>query len=212
MKTLMRPLLTLMLLLTAACQKDPDVDHCGWTAPVTADDARKDVLVIGDSISMGYFWHLIPLLPTADVQHHDCNGTNSRNGKAMIEQWLSVRSHFDVVVFNHGIWDNESQADHRTSDFEYENNLRSEARAIKAKATCPIFLLTTHVERASEAGIVHKNQIALRVMTEEGIPVLDTHTFTETLTRTDGTHYTEENYARIADFVHAGITQHCGAL
>lgn len=203
-------LICLAMCLTA-CGKSGEVDQCGFIAPVTQDDARADVLVVGDSISLGYYGHLGEQTG-ADVQHHSCNGRNSRFGRLMIDTWLSVRSSFDVVVFNHGIWDNESERTYWTSDEEYESNLRYMARAIKAKTSCPIFLLTSHVERTAEAGIRHDNVIAQRVMNEEGVFVLDLHTFTEGLTRTDGVHYSSENSALIAAFVRDGINQFCGGI
>lgn len=207
-----RIILVLFTLTLSACAKDPDADLCGFIAPKTQDDARKDVLVIGDSISIGYYDDLGVLLPQAEVQHHDCNGKNSRHGMLNINDWLSVRPHWDIVVFNHGIWDNETESDHRTTDLEYETYIRYEARQIKARTTCPIFLLTTKTDRESNAGILHDNVIARRVMAEEGIPVLDTYSFSEGLERYDGTHYRPENEAKIAQFVNDGITQNCGAL
>lgn len=195
----------------SACAKDGEVDQCGYIAPVTQDDARKDVLVVGDSISLGYFGHLGEQTG-ADVQHHDCNGRNSTFGRAMIDQWLTVRPAFDAVVFNHGIWDNESERVYWTTDEQYELNLRYIARVIKTKTSCPIFLTTSHSERPAETGIVHDNELAKQAMAQEGVFVLDLHTFTKGLERTDGVHYSAENSAKIAHFVNDGITQFCGGI
>jgi len=72
--------------------------------PQTTSD-RSDVLLIGDSISLGYTPHVVQLLQdTADVRHHKGNAQHTGTGLKKLDDWLGDTS-WDVIHFNWGLWD-----------------------------------------------------------------------------------------------------------
>ena len=64
-----------------------------------------NVLIIGDSISLGYTEQVKKLLKDkANVVHPPCNCQDSGTGVRSMEAWLG-KAKWDVVHFNFGIWD-----------------------------------------------------------------------------------------------------------
>ena len=63
------------------------------------------VLIIGDSISIGYFEPAKQLLAgRAEVYHNAGNAGHTRNGLAQLDTWLGDTP-WDVIHFNHGLHD-----------------------------------------------------------------------------------------------------------
>lgn len=181
-----------------------------WNLPVcdavpSADDARPDVLVIGDSVSIGYTPHLQAALPGYDIVHNPCNAMYSRNGLRRIDEWLAMRPTWDAITFNHGLWDVASWID--ISEQEYAQNLRAIAGKVKAVTPKPLFILTTHVPPGTpyrqDADVQRYNEIARQVMQELGIPVLDLYTPSlgaEHVGPGD-VHYTDNGSAYLSSFI-----------
>ncbi|MDZ4861416.1 MAG: SGNH/GDSL hydrolase family protein [Candidatus Hydrogenedentes bacterium] len=64
-----------------------------------------NVLIIGDSISIGYMKPLEELLAgKANAVHNPGNATHSGNGLAKLDAWLGDTK-WDVIHFNHGLHD-----------------------------------------------------------------------------------------------------------
>src|SRR6266540_1933513 len=164
-----------LCLLLMACGHTKEKDPYPCDNVNTVDDARPDILVIGDSISIGYTPFVQAALPGYDVSHNYCNAMDSKNGVNKIDLWLSQRPSWGAITFNHGLWDVASWI--RTSDSNYRANLTSLARKIKASTTKPLFILTTEIPintpYRSNARALELNAIALDVMNTEGVPVLD---------------------------------------
>jgi lysophospholipase L1-like esterase len=141
------------------------------------------VLVIGDSISSGYFPFIKAGLPDYDVIHNPCNAKDSRNGAAHIHYWLGLRPKWSTILFNHGAWDVSPRREVDGND--YATYIRYEAIAIKKATTNPIFVLTTSVPvndpTRSIGSEVTYNQIAIRIMDELGIPYVDLYSLSLTI-------------------------------
>ncbi len=199
-------ILTLGLLLSACASKDKEAYPCYETA--TADDSRLDILVIGDSISIGYTPYVQDALATNyDVSHNLCNAMESSNGVKKIDLWLSQRATWEAITFNHGLWDAASWVN--TPISTYKNNLHVIAQKIKARTSKPLFILTTEVlpgtPYRNDSRVQALNAAAVEVMNAEGIPVLDLHTFSQTIqdkhVNPNDVHYTEEGSSLLADEV-----------
>lgn len=68
---------------------------------------KKQYLVVGDSVSMGYFSSLKESLQGGfDVVHAPGNNDNANWGRKCIKGWLGPDpSRWDVITFNHGLHD-----------------------------------------------------------------------------------------------------------
>jgi len=85
-----------------------------WTASVTIPlsltgmrlfKLLPEVLIIGDSISIGYTPFVKQMLGgIAGVYHNPGNGRYTGYGLEKIEEWLGDES-WDVIHFNRGLWD-----------------------------------------------------------------------------------------------------------
>src|SRR5579871_6751034 len=88
------------------------------------------VLLIGDSISIGYTPGTTKLLEgKAKVTHHPGNAETTRNGLKMLPAWLKDGP-FDVIHFNWGLWDLVDGGKAVPID-EYEKNLRELVKQLK---------------------------------------------------------------------------------
>lgn len=160
----------------SACSH-PDSGTCDGMSQTPAT-GQKTVLIIGDSISLGYGPYVRAGLPNWDVQHAPCNSYGTLNQKENIRHWLTARPSWDAITFNAGMWDVwHGSGNFYTSPAEYEANLTWLAREIKANTAHPLFILSTDVPAntpyRTNAEIEARNTIALQVMQQEGIPVCD---------------------------------------
>lgn len=149
------------------------------------------VLLIGDSISMGYTVPVRELLAgKANVHRIPTNGGPTTNGIKNIKAWLGD-SKWDVIHFNWGLHDLKfilddpsKRADpkapgaHRQVSLEdYEKNLRELVATLKTTGAKLIWCNTTPVPEGSEGRVagdeLKYNEAAARVMKDAGIPTDD---------------------------------------
>jgi hypothetical protein len=189
----------------------------------TAGAAEKlNIMIIGDSISIGYHKCLAPMMTnSANVFHCPGNACATILGvkEGKMETYLNgeydgqVRK-WDAVVFNYGIWNLK-----RTDLATYEKHLelisdRIQALAPKAKV---IWANTTVVPSGTNAvnRSVPFNDVARKVMTKRGIPECDLYTLTakfdDTCSISNNVHFTHKGYEEIAKAVKAKIEQELGA-
>jgi hypothetical protein len=72
---------------------------------VPEDSHLSRVLIIGDSISMGYTWEVRKILAgKANVQHPNVNCGPTEFGVEYVKQWIGEK-HWDVIYFNFGLHD-----------------------------------------------------------------------------------------------------------
>lgn len=150
-------------------------------APIADVPGLPRVLLIGDSISMGYTIPVRKLLEGAATVHRiPQNGGPSKNGVANIDKWLGAGK-WDVIHFNHGIHDLKIMPDgkRQVEPADYEQNLRIIAGRLKATGARVIFATTTPIPDGglnpprAFGKVAEYNAIATRVMRENGIAIND---------------------------------------
>jgi lysophospholipase L1-like esterase len=181
-------------------------------APVPVKDVPglPRVLIIGDSISMGYTAPVRKLLEgKANVHRIPVNGGPTKNGTKNIDSWLGDGK-WDVIHFNWGIHDLKIMEDgkRQVEPTDYEKNLRDLVAKMKATGAKLIWATTTPIpngkmEPDRKFGQVKEyNEIAAKVMTESGVPTNDlnghiTPQF-DKLARPKDLHYTTEGSEYLA--------------
>lgn len=187
-------------------------------APVTDDPALPRVLLIGDSISIGYTKPVRALLRgVANVHRVPENGGPSSRGLQQLDGWLGSGK-WAVIHFNFGLHDIKLDADGRplTTPGEYERNLRALVRRLHATGAQLVFATTTPVParlnggpRRRSADVIERNAIARQVMGELGVPVNDLYAVAfarlDELQRPANVHFTDEGSRVLAEPVTAAI-------
>jgi lysophospholipase L1-like esterase len=104
------------------------------------------VLIIGDSISMGYTEPVKMLLAArADVQRIGENGGPTSNGVAHIAAWLG-EGHYDVISFNFGLHDLKlDSGKHQVETEQYKANLNIILEALRKTGAKLVWVTTTPV-------------------------------------------------------------------
>ncbi|MES2694935.1 MAG: SGNH/GDSL hydrolase family protein [Verrucomicrobiota bacterium] len=194
-------------------------------APVKDVPGLPRVLLLGDSISMGYTVKVRELLAgKANVHRPPENCFESGNGLKKLDAWLGTGK-WDVIHFNFGLHDNKyvdekgtltttAKGKVVTTPAQYEKNIREfVARAKKTGATL-IYATTTPVPAKSngrvEASEIAYNTAGSNVMREAGVTVNDLHAFVtghkDAQQLPNGNvHFTEKGYAQLAEVVAAKI-------
>lgn len=186
-------------------------------APIVDVPGLPRVLLIGDSISMGYTPAVRKLLEgRANVHRIPANGGPTKNGIANISRWLGDGK-WDVIHFNWGIHDLKHMPDgkRQVEAADYEKNLRSLVTAMKATGAKLIWASTTPIPegelnpKRTFGSVKEYNDIAARVMAENGIPTddLNAHMTPEfdRLHNPKDLHYGKEGYEFLAKKVAAEI-------
>ena len=67
---------------------------------MAAPDGRPAILVIGDSISIGWSQAIIDnnMLPDYQILHNPCNGESSTFTRMNVKKWLSARPNYYAIV------------------------------------------------------------------------------------------------------------------
>ena len=187
------------------------------------------VLLIGDSISMGYTLDVRAVLKgKANVHRIPSNGGPTTNGLKYIKDWLGD-SKWDVIHFNWGLHDLKyiaedpsKRADPKASGAhlqvplaDYEKNLTELVKIMQATGAKLIWCNTTPVPAGSGGRVQGDekiyNEAAARVMTAASIPTDDlcTHAAAK-LTEVQlpaNVHYSPAGYHYLAEQVAAVIAE-----
>lgn len=141
------------------------------------------VLIIGDSISMGYTLPVRKLFAgRANVHRIPENGGDTNNGVAKIDKWLTANgsSQWDVILFNWGLHDIKVTKDgNQVSTEQYRKNLETLIPKLRATGAKLIWASTTPVPEdkvnppRKNDDVIKYNQVALKVMADEKIHVID---------------------------------------
>jgi len=186
-------------------------------AEVKDDPALPRVLLIGDSISIGY---TLPtrrlLLGQANVHRIAVNGGPTINGLENLDRWLGNRT-WNVIHFNWGLHDLRFMEDgtHQVSIDKYAENLRELVRRLKQTGATLIWASTTPVPDAEvspprkNSDVIAYNAVARRIMEENGIPIDDLYPVAFArlgeIQRPANVHYTDPGYEVLAESVAASI-------
>lgn len=160
-------------------------------------DALPRILIIGDSVSMGYTKGVVQLLEgKADVRRPDANSGATFIGLRDLEKWLGDEK-WDVIHFNFGLHDlrycfnndpyqmkNEAgefptaeTGSPRTPIQDYEANLRELVGRLQSTGAILVWGNTTPVSAYHNgyepALVVEYNAVANRVMQDLGVTVND---------------------------------------
>jgi acyl-CoA thioesterase-1 len=160
------------------------------------------VLILGDSISIGYtpmvrealVGQAVVLRPmTADGKAENCSGTT--HGLRHLDRWLALEGgHWDVIHLNWGLHDlkhqdakgqpSSSESDPPQATVEvYERQLRELVSRLQSTGAALVFATTTPVPDGklspwrSDEDVVKYNEAALRVMRQHGVAVNDLYGF-----------------------------------
>jgi acyl-CoA thioesterase-1 len=191
---------------------------------VTDRPGLPRVLLIGDSISMGYTLPVRARLQgKANVHRPAENCSESANGVKRLDVWLGDKK-WDVIHFNFGLHDvkyldaagkyvTPDKGKQVASVADYERNLRTIVARLKQTGAKLIFATTTPVPSASSGRVEHDelryNEAAVRVMKELGVAVDDLHALVapqqEKIQLPHNVHFTKEGYEALADQVVASI-------
>lgn len=157
------------------------------------DPALPNVLLIGDSISIGYTVDVRKNLKgKADVFRIPGNGQASDHGLQNLDKWLGDRK-WDVIHFNWGLWDicyrhpDSKQQGHRdkingklsvTPD-QYRENLGKIVARLKQSGAELIWCATTPVPEGEPGrhpgDEIAYNRIAAEIMAKHGATTNDLH-------------------------------------
>lgn len=222
-------LATLLIVCVQAAENaapfTPDADLKGNWA-FTVDPKLPNVLLIGDSISIGYTRDVRQKLqgkanvfrPMGASRPDNCGDT--KIGLSKIDRWLAGQK-WDVIHFNWGLWDlcyrnpqSKTQGNRdkvkgtlAVSPADYERNLEQLVAKLEATGAKLIWASTTVVPENEEGRFVGDdvkyNAIAARVMAKHHISTDDLFALTQGFagkysTEPGNVHYTPEGYDRLA--------------
>ncbi len=194
------------------------------------ESRQPTVLILGDSISIGYTPYVREMMeaeavvvrPTKGGRNENCQGTT--HGVTEIERWLKLEGRpWDVIHFNFGLHDlkrvdpttransNDPRDPRQAEPEQYKKQLRQIVAKLKTTNAKLIFATTTPVP---EGGVKpHRdvedpqryNAIARKIMQEEGIAINDLYAVCEPrlaeLQKPVNVHFTAEGSRLLAEHV-----------
>ena len=190
-------------------------------AAVKDDPALPRVLLIGDSISIGY---TVPtrekLKGKANVHRPGTNCGPTTRGVENLDKWLGDGK-WDVIHFNFGLHDLKyiddagknvppDKGHQMVPPEQYEKNMEQLVERLKKTGAMLIFATTTPVPVGEPQRIhddaVKYNEIALRVMKKHEVRIDDLHAFCEQPSvkekqLPENVHFTDAGYAALGEEV-----------
>jgi lysophospholipase L1-like esterase len=188
----------------------------GGLDPV-ADDPKPVVVLIGDSIRMGYAPFVIEALgDRATVISPEPNGGDSSNVLGHLDEWV-ISKRPAVVHLNAGLHDlklDREKGTYQVPIDEYRANLEAIRERLEAETSARlIFATTTPVDDARhrarkpfdrrEADVRRYNEAARDVLDRSAFRIDDLHALVtdeldpQTALVADGVHFTEEAYRKL---------------
>jgi lysophospholipase L1-like esterase len=183
------------------------------------------ILIIGDSISIGYTPFVKEYFrDKATIVHNPGNSGDTGRGLMHIRQWIGDKD-WDIILFNWGLWDlcyrhpdsklygNRDKV-YGTITFsvdEYKANLDSLVTIMKDMSDAQLIFITTTYVPEHEAGryakdvsiynkaakeVMKKHSVSLNDIYEESIVIHNQHGI-----GSDDVHYTDEGYKKLASLI-----------
>jgi acyl-CoA thioesterase-1 len=210
-------LLVLIQLVAAAPKKGP-------FKQIEDVEGLPRVLLIGDSISIGYTLQVRELLKgKANVHRPPVNCAATIHGLKGLDEWLAIGGKdkkWDVIHFNWGLHDlkymgpdGENLADPKAGTSKqqvgpeaYEKNLRELVKRLRKTGARLIWRNTTPVPEGARGRVpghaAEYNEIAARVMKEMKVEIHDLYAFAKKnvakIQRKADVHYTREGSMKLA--------------
>ena len=198
-------------------------------AKMTREEAAKyRVLILGDSISMGYTPFVTNMLFDEAIvirPNENCAGTTK--GVQKIDAWLALAGgSWDVITFNFGLHDlkhvkadgknsNDPSDPRQAEPAVYERQLREIVTKLEATNASLIFVTTTPVPpggvrpHRNVEDVLRYNDIGRRVMADHDIAVLDLYEFAsarlEDIQQPVNVHFSSRGSRELAEQVTARV-------
>lgn len=188
--------------------------------PIKDEPGLPRVLLIGDSISIGY------TLPTrerlkgkANVHRIPVNGATSQRGVESLSDWLGD-GHWDLVHFNFGLHDLKIMPDGKRQIpiDHYSKNLEQIVGALKASGAVLVWASTTPVPDAevspvrSDKDVEAYNAAAREIMERHGVVIDDLYALAKPklseIQLPANVHFSKEGSATLAQQVADMILKH----
>lgn len=189
-------------------------------AQIEDDPALPRVLIIGDSISVGYTLPTRQLLKgKANLHRPPTNCGPTTRGLEMIDDWLGDKP-WDVIHFNFGLHDmkymNEqgdlvhvNRGRQQVSIDDYAKHLDQLVQRLKQTQATLIWRNTTPVPEGAKGRVpedaVRYNRAAAEVMQRHGVQIHNLYSFAkkheEEIQQPRNVHYTQEGSKRLAEEV-----------
>ncbi len=184
-------------------------------AKIADDPKLPRVLLIGDSISIGYTAATRQLLKgKANVHRIPTNGGPTTRGLQSIESWLG-KSQWDVIHFNWGLHDLKYiDGKKQVSLADYKTNLRKLVERMKATKAKLIWCSTTPVPEGvspsrKNSEVLEYNAVANSIAEESKLQIDDLYTFAnqqlEKIQRPKNVHFSPEGSKVLAQQVSRSI-------
>lgn len=186
---------------------------------------KPKVLIIGDSISMGYTPFIKEnLSEKAEVFHNPGNAQHTGIGLKNIEKWIGGKD-WDIIHFNWVLWDlcyrhpdskvygnrDKINGELTFSVDGYASNLDSLVKLMKQNTKARLVFATTTFVPEDEAGrykldVAKYNQSAKKVMNENNVTVNDIYEESKAIHNRygkgkDDVHFIPEGYKALAEII-----------
>ena len=186
---------------------------------------NSKILIIGDSISIGYTPFVEQQLSNkATVFHNPGNAQHTGTGLVKIEEWLAGQQ-WDIIQFNWGLWDlcyrhpdskfyGNRDKEKGTITFsveEYASNLDTLVSIMKTQTTAQLIFVTTTYVPENEVGrfkedVSKYNQVAKTVMQKHNITVNDLYESSISTHKkfgkgSDDVHYSKKGYKKLGKYI-----------
>ena len=211
----------------AAPKSHPKKARSNPMTPISDDPSLPRVLLIGDSISIGYTLPVRELLKgKANVHRPPTNCASTRHGIKSLDAWLGDEK-WDLIHFNWGLHDlkfvapgtekladqNDPKNARQVSPEEYEKNLNELVVRVKKTGAKLIWRSTTPVPEGAKGRIpgdsAKYNAIAKKIMDANQIPIDDLYAFAKPrlgeIGRKADVHYTPAGSKQLAGDVAKAI-------
>ncbi len=187
------------------------------------------VLIIGDSISIGYTPFVVKALKgKAVVTHNKGNAQHTGTGLDKLDEWIGD-TQWDVIHFNWGLWDlcyrhpdskNQGNRDKikgtvTTTLEQYEKNLDELVTRLEKTKAKLIWAHTTVVPENEAGRFVGDdekyNEVATKIMKQHGVVINDLYTLSKSLpseyfVKPGDVHYKADGYKALAKRVADAIS------
>lgn len=193
---------------------------------------KPKILIIGDSISIGYTPFVKDNLSSiAIVEHNPGNAQHTGTGLENIESWIGDGD-WDIIQFNWGLWDlcyrhpdskvygnrDKINGTLTYTPEAYASNLDTIVTLIKQKSHAKLIFVTTSYVPKEEAGRFEVdakiyNKAAKKVMKKHGVVVHDIYKTSKAIHKEYGisehdVHYTKQGYEKLGEIISEFLSQH----